>query len=408
MKQSIYWVMALAAGLVVANNYYNQPLLVDFAHTFGATEAQAGAVSIAAQAGYALGLLFFIPLGDMIELRKLFALTLTAAVVALVAMAAAPTLHWAVAASFAAGMASVAPQLLTPYAAQLAGPQGRGKAVGIVMLGLLCGILVSRTVSGTIAAHFGWRVVYAFAAVATVAVAVMLARVLPRVEPTFSGSYGALMRSLLALLREEPIVRQTASIAALQFAAFSAFWTTLAFQLHGLNAGYGSETAGLFGLVGVAGASASYAVGKLADARDPRRVILAASVIFIASYALLAWKGASIGGLIVGVILLDLGLQSAHVSNMARNLAVRSTAMSRANTLYMTIRFAGGAIGAALGNYAWSAWHWPGVCGVGLVFAGASILLQIIPASGQRSRATERETSSVHNPGNRVGQAIGE
>ncbi|WP_328806115.1 MFS transporter, partial [Paraburkholderia solitsugae] len=245
-----------------------------------------------------------------------------------------------------------------------------------------------------IAAYFGWRAVYAFAAVAMVAVAAMLARVLPRVEPTFSGSYGALMRSLFALLREEPVVRQTASIAALQFAAFSAFWTTLAFHLHGLNASYGSETAGLFGLVGVAGASASYAVGKLADAHDPRRVILAASIVFIASYVLLAWKGASIGGLIVGVILLDLGLQSSHVSNMARNLAVRSTAMGRANTLYMTIRFAGGAIGATLGNYAWSVWHWPGVCGVGLVFASAAMLLQIAPASGQRRLAAEREKSA--------------
>jgi predicted MFS family arabinose efflux permease len=387
MKQSIYWVMALAAGLVVANNYYNQPLLVDFAQSFGVTERQAGAVSIASQAGYALGLLLFIPLGDKVELRKLFALTLGAAVVALIAMATASTLPWGVAASFAASMASVAPQLLTPYAAKMAGPQGRGKAVGIVMLGLLGGILVSRTISGTIAAHFGWRAVYVFAAVATVAVAAMLARVLPRLEPTFSGSYGALMRSLFALLREEPVVRQTALIAALQFAAFSAFWTTLAFHLHDLNASYGSETAGLFGLVGVAGASASYAVGKLADAHDPRRIIFAASILFIGSWALLAWQGASIGGLIVGVILLDLGLQSAHVSNMARNLAVRSTAMSRANTLYMTIRFAGGAIGAALANYAWSVWRWPGVCGVGLLFAGASMLPQIIPVFRQRTLA---------------------
>lgn len=387
MKQSVFWVMAIAAGLVVANNYYNQPLLVDFTHTFRTTEHQAGAVSIAAQAGYALGLLLFIPLGDKVERRKLFALTLSAAVVALVAMAAAPTLPWLVAASFAASMASVAPQLLTPYAAQLAGPQNRGKAVGIVMFGVLCGILVSRTVSGTIAAHFGWRTVYAFAAAATVCVAAVLSRILPPVAPTFSGSYRALMGSLAALLREEPVVRQTSLIAALQFAAFSAFWTTLAFHLHSLDARYGSETAGLFGLVGVAGASASYAAGKVTDARDPRRVIMAATVVFIAAYALLAWKGASMIGLVLGVILLDLGLQSAHVSNMARNLGVRSTAMSRANTLYMTIRFAGGAVGSTLGNYAWSVWQWPGVCGVGLVFACASMLLQLVPASGPRRPA---------------------
>jgi predicted MFS family arabinose efflux permease len=387
LKQSVYWVMAIAAGLVVANNYYNQPLLVDFAHTFGTPEHQAGAVSIAAQTGYSLGLLLFIPLGDKVDRRKLFAITLFAAVVALVAMAAAPTLPLLVAASFAASMASVAPQLLTPFAAQLAGPQNRGKAVGIVMFGVLCGILASRTLSGTIAAHFGWRVVYAFAAASTACMAVVLSRMLPPVAPTFSGSYRALMGSLVALLREEPVVRQTSFVGALQFAAFSAFWTTLAFHLHSLDPRYGSETAGLFGLVGVAGASASYAAGKVTDARDPRRVIMAATAVFIAAYALMAWKGASIVWLALAVVLLDLGFQSAHVSNMARNLGVRSTAMSRANTLYMTIRFTGGAVGSALGTYAWSVWRWPGVCSVGLLFACASLLFQIVPASGDRRRA---------------------
>ncbi|WP_321940386.1 MFS transporter [Paraburkholderia sp. J8-2] len=379
MRQSLYWVMALSAGLVVANNYYNQPLLIDFAHTFGTSERQAGAVAIAAQAGYALGLVLFVPLGDKVERRKLFTITLSAAVVALLAMAAAPTLSWLIAASFVASMTSVAAQLLTPYAAQLAGADGRGKAVGIVMLGLLGGILASRTVSGTMAAHLGWRVVYVSAAATTALVAVMLARILPRVAPTFPGSYRALMGSLTQLLREEPVVRQTSFVAALQFAAFSAFWTTLAFHLHSLDTRYGSETAGLFGLVGIAGASGSYAIGKLTDAHEPRRIILAATLVFIASYGVLAWTGESIGGLIVGVVLLDLGLQSAHVSNMARNLGVRNHAMSRSNTIYMTIRFAGGAIGSVLGNYAWSAWHWPGVCSVGAACAFISMVLQIVP-----------------------------
>jgi predicted MFS family arabinose efflux permease len=379
MRQSIYWVMALSAGLVVANNYYNQPLLIDFAHTFGTNERQAGSVAIAAQAGYALGLVLFVPLGDKVERRKLLAMTLSMAVIALLAMAAAPTLPWLIAASFVASMMSVTPQLLTPYAAQLAGPEGRGTAVGIVMLGLLGGILASRTLSGTMAAHLGWRVVYVSAAVATALVAVMLARILPRVAPTFPGSYRALMGSLSQLLREEPVVRQTSFVAALQFAAFSAFWTTLAFHLHSLDTRYGSETAGLFGLVGIAGASGSYAIGRMTDAHEPRRIVLAATLVFIASYGVLAWKGGSIGGLIVGVMLLDLGLQSAHVSNMALNLSVRYHAMSRTNTIYMTIRFAGGAIGSVLGNYAWSLWHWRGVCSVGATCACMSLALQILP-----------------------------
>ena len=391
MKQSIYWLMALAAGLVVANNYYNQPLLVDFARTFAASERQAGAVAIAAQAGYAFGLLLFVPLGDKVDRRKLFAATLSAAVVALAVMAAAPTLPWLVVASFAAGMASVTPQLLTPYAAQLAGSKGRGTAVGIVMLGLLGGILVSCTVSGTIATLFGWRTVYVFAAAATALVAVALVRVLSPVAPTFSGSYRALMCSLGQLLREEPVVRQTSFVAALQFAAFSAFWTTLAFHLHSLDARYGSEAAGLFGLVGIAGASGSYAIGKLTDAYGVRRIVFCATLVFIASYGLLAWFDDSIGGLVAGVILLDLGLQSAHVSNMARNLGVRARAMSRANTVYMTIRFAGGATGSILGNYAWNVWHWPGVCGVGIACACSSLLLQILPGGKAPSAALESE-----------------
>ncbi|WP_343674276.1 MFS transporter [Paraburkholderia heleia] len=388
MRQSIYWVMALSAGLVVANNYYNQPLLIDLAHTFGTNERQAGTVAIAAQAGYALGLVLFVPLGDKVERRKLFAITLSVAVMALLAMAAAPTLPWLIAASFVASMMSVTPQLLTPYAAQLAGPEGRGRAVGIVMLGLLGGILASRTVAGTLAAHFGWRVVYISASVATALVAVVLARRPPRVVPSFPGSYRALMGSLARLLREEPVVRQTSFVAALQFAAFSAFWTTLAFHLHSLDNRYGSETAGLFGLVGIAGACGSYAIGRMTDAYDPRRIVLAATLVFIASYGLLAWKGESIGGLIVGVVLLDLGLQSAHVSNMALNLRVRHQAMSRTNTIYMTIRFAGGAMGSVLGNYAWSVWHWPGVCGVGAGCACMSMVLQILP--DRKARCVER------------------
>ena len=205
MNRSIYWIMALAAGLVVANNYYNQPLLVDFARTFHATERQTGAVSVAAQLGYALGLLLFVPLGDKLERRALIGTLLGIAAVSLGATALSLSLPWLVAASFVTGLVSVAPQLLTPFAAHLAGPSRRGKAVGIVMFGLLCGILVSRTVSGTVAAHFGWRSVYWIAAAAMILVAVMLWRALPVAEPTFDGSYRALMRSLWTLLRDEPI-----------------------------------------------------------------------------------------------------------------------------------------------------------------------------------------------------------
>jgi predicted MFS family arabinose efflux permease len=379
MKRSIYWLMAGAAGIVVANNYYNQPLLADFALAFHTGERQAGMVSVAAQTGYALGLLLFVPLGDKLERRSMLRTLLCIASVALAAIALSPTLEWLVAASFLTGLASVAPQLLTPFAAQLAGPRQRGEAVGIVMFGLLCGILVSRSISGSIAQHFGWRSVYWAAAAAMLVTAAVLSRALPRAQPTYTGPYGRLMVSLWTLFREEPLIRQTSAIAALQFAAFSAFWATLAFHLRAMNPHFGSEVAGLFGLVGVVGALASTKAGKLIDQRNPHLVVLASGVIFVFAFAILAATGHTIAGLVAGVIVLDLGLQSGHVANMARNMSIKSDAMSRINTLYMTIRFAGGALGSSLGIWAWSVWQWPGVCAVGLALGCLSLMMQARP-----------------------------
>ncbi|CAB3746223.1 MFS transporter [Paraburkholderia solisilvae] len=394
MNRSIYWVMALAAGLVVANNYYNQPLLVDFAHTFDVTERAAGAASVAAQTGYALGLLLFVPLGDMVRRTTLFTVTLLAAAASLVATALAPTLAWLIVASFVTSLTSVAPQLLTPLAAQLAGPQQRGRAVGTVMFGLLCGILLSRTVSGVLAASFGWRAVYGMAAVAMVGVVVMLLALMPRTEPAFSGTWRELMGSLWTLLRDAPLIRQTSCIAALQFAAFSAFWTTLAFHLHAMNAHYGSATAGLFGLVGVVGASASTVSGKWTDRGDARGIVLAGGITMLAAYGVFALVGGSIAGLIAGVIVLDFGAQIGHVANMSRNMGVSAGAMNRINTLYMTIRFAGGALGTAVGTFAWSIWSWAGVCAVGLGFAAASVLVQLLAERGTLSLFAGRDETN--------------
>jgi predicted MFS family arabinose efflux permease len=377
MKRAIYWIMAGAAGVVVANNYYNQPLLADFVRDFHTGERQAGMVPVAAQTGYALGLLLFVPLGDRLERRALLCTLLAVASVSLAAIALALTLAWLVAASFITGLSSVAPQLLTPYAAQLADDGRRGEAVGIVMFGLLCGILVSRSVSGTIAQDFGWRTVYWLAAAMMVVTATVLSFALPRSERTYAGSYRGLMRSLWSLVREEALVRQTSAIGALQFAAFSAFWTTLAFQLRSLNPHYGSEVAGLFGLVGVVGALASTVAGKLTDSRNPRLVVLVSSTIFVAAFAIFALAGHALAGLVAGVILLDLGLQSGHVSNMALNMGLRCGAMSRINTVYMASRFAGGALGSSVGIWAWSLWHWPGVCGVGLFAGCVSLMVQV-------------------------------
>ncbi|MGQ4274824.1 MFS transporter [Terrihabitans sp. B22-R8] len=381
LDRGTLWIMAAATGLVVANNYYNQPLLVEFAKTFGVAEAAAGPIAVLTQAGYALGLLVFVPLGDKIERRKLIRIMLVASAFALLAMALAPSLAWLSVAAFLVGFTSIVPQLLTPFAAHLAGPTQRGHAVGTVMFGLLCGILLSRTVSGFVGAHFGWRTMYVIATLIMVALVLILHARLPKDEPAFRGSYGSLMASLWTMLRTERVVRETSAIGALHFGAFSAFWTTLAFHLHAMPQQYGSDVAGLFGLVGVLGASVASYAGKLADRQSPRIAVLAASIVNVVGFAIFAGFGGSLWGLALGVIVLDLAMQAGHVSNMTRNMGVNPEGMSRTNTLYMCIRFTGGALGSAFGAQAWHLWGWLGVCGTGALLCVLAIGVLFLPGS---------------------------
>lgn len=378
MNGTTIWVMTLAAGIVVANNYYNQPLLVDFAVTFHASAGEVAAVPILTQIGYASGLIFLLPLGDMVERRRLVSFLLALASLSLVAVALSPSLAWLAAASFVLGFTSVVPQVLPSFAAELAQPHERGRIVGRIMAGLLCGVLLSRFVAGLTGRYLGWAAIYWAAAAVMILLAIALHLSLPFAAPRFKGHYFALLRSLGTLLKEQPVLRETAAIGALQFAAFSGFWTTLAFELHSLPAHYGSDVAGSFGLAGVVGVLAAPQAGRFADRKSPRFAVLLASLIFLSGYAVFALSGGSLIALVVGVILLDLGMQSGHVSNMARNYALNTEALSRLNTVYMGTRFIGGAAGSALGNLAWSFWGWSGVCASGLILSGLAILVQFV------------------------------
>ena len=377
VRKSTIWIMAITGGVVVANNYYNQPLLVEFARTFGVTEKSAGVVAALTQFGYALGMLLFLPLSDMIERRGMIRVMLLAAMCALIATAMAPSMHWLIIAGFAVGFTSIVPQLLTPFAAQLAEPKQRGSVVGIVMGGLLAGILLSRTIAGFVGAHWSWQTMYWIAAGLMVVFFFVLGRTLPKGPPTFHGSYRSLMQSMAELIRTQPVLRETSLVAALQFAAFSAFWTTLVFHVHSLPQAYGSDVAGMFGLVGVIGATAAPYAGKLSDKKSPRLTVMLSSIAFVIAYLLFGSIGYSLAGIAAGVVLLDLGMQSGHVSNMTRNFALKSEAMGRLNTVYNVTRFLGGGIGSVIGNVAWSHWHWPGVCVMGGVLSLLAIAVQI-------------------------------
>ncbi|WP_082175863.1 MFS transporter [Archangium gephyra] len=357
--------MAAAAGLSVANLYYHQPLLGDIGRTFQSPDRALGLIPTVSQVGYALGLLLIVPLGDSLERRRTIVLMSALVSLALVGVAVAPGLPWMVAASGLVGVTTVVPQLLVPFAANLAPAASRGRVVGTVMSGLLIGILLSRTASGFLGVRFGWRAMFWIAAALMLLLTVGLRLTLPRQPVSSPLPYPALLRSLGALVREEPVLRLHSLLGALTFGGFSAFWATLALHLQAMPQHHGPQVAGLFGVVGVAGAIAAPLAGRYADARGDRRVNALAIGILLLSFVVLGAVGQSLWGLALGVVLLDLGAQANHISNQARVYALRPEARNRLNTVYMVTYFAGGASGAWLGSLAWSHWGWRGVCAVG-------------------------------------------
>ena len=364
--------MAITCGLVVANIYYNQPLLAAIGRTFGLRDSSASLVATATQVGYTLGMLFVVPLGDKLERKRLMLLMLLGAAACMALAAWAPTFAVLAGASVLIGIFSAVPQLLVPMAAHLAPEESRGRIVGRVMSGLLIGILLSRTVSGYVGAHLGWRTMFAIGAGLMVVLAAILARLLPTDRPTFTGTYASLMKSLLTLTREQAPLRRAALVGASLFAAFSVFWTTLAFYLEGAPFHYGSDVAGFFGLVGALGALAAPLAGKTADTRGPAYTIGLGIVLALVGYAVLGLGGGYVAGLVLGVILLDVGVQATHISNQSMIFALVPEARSRVNTVYMTAYFIGGSVGSVAGGLAWTHGGWPGVCATGLALVAAA------------------------------------
>ncbi|MFD2718241.1 MFS transporter [Hymenobacter monticola] len=375
LSSALVWLMALTCGLVVANIYYNQPLLAAIGRTFHLSDSSASLAATATQIGYTTGMLFVVPLGDMLERKRLMLIMLLGATACLALAAWAPSFGVLAAASVLIGICSAVPQLLLPMAAHLAPEADRGRIVGRIMSGLLIGILASRTVSGYVGAHLGWRAMFEIAAGLMLALLALLAWRLPQDRPHFEGSYGALMKSILTLTREQVALRRAALVGGLLFAAFSVFWTTLAFFLEGPAYRYGSDVAGFFGVIGAVGALAAPLAGKAADTRGPDFAIGVGIMLALAAYLLLGLTGYHLAGLVLGVILLDVGVQSAHISNQTKIFSLVPEARSRLNTVYMTGYFTGGSLGSIAGGLAWTHGGWPGVCLLGAAFAGAAYLV---------------------------------
>jgi predicted MFS family arabinose efflux permease len=365
--------LAAACGAAVANNYYAQPLLHTIAATFGVSEATAGLLVTAGQAGYAVGLALLVPLGDLLERRRLIARMLVLTAVAQALAAAAPTFAVLASALALAGVTSVVAQIIVPMAASLATDNERGQVVGKVMSGLIIGILLARTISGLIASVAGWRPVYVMAAAAMLLLAAVLYRALPEVEPSERISYRALLRSVLDLIREEPVLRQRMGLGAASLGCFSILWTPIAFLLSGPPYHYGTALIGLFGLAGLAGAAAAPAAGRLADRGRGRYATLGSIVILLGSWSLLDLGAHSLAALIAGTIALDLGVQALHISNQSAIYALRPQARSRLNTAYMVAYFLGGAVLSAAASLVYSAAGWNGICALGALTAAAAL-----------------------------------
>jgi len=365
-SRRLIWLLTVATGASVANLYYNQPLLSSIARTFGASPRAAGAIATLTQAGYAVGLLLFVPLGDIMDRRRLITFLLCLVAVGLLVTGLGPTLSVVMAASFAIGVTTVVPQLILPFAAGLAPPAMRGRIVGQVVSGLLVGILAGRAVAGVVGAVAGWRAMYLLASAAMLSLAVLLWRTLPSARPAATASYGSLIRSLGTLFRGEPVIRDAALLGALTFAAFSAFWTTLAFRLQEPPLHSGSAMAGSYGLIGLVGAGVAPLAGRMADKQHPRRTVGFALLGNVAAWLVMLAVGHTLWGLAIGVLLLDAATQAAQVSNQARVYALPTYAHNRLNTIYMVCYFIGGATGSALAVVAWDAFRWAGVCAIAL------------------------------------------
>lgn len=361
--------MAAATGLVVANLYYCQPLIVLIANEFQIDEAKAGTITYLTQAGYALGLFFMVPLGDKLERKKQISITTLCASIALVIAAVSQNFLMLQLASLLIGIASIVPQLILPMAASLSSVEQRGRVIGTVMSGLLIGILVSRTVSGFVGIWLGWRGMFWIAAVVCFLLALIIQKSFPINSAQFKGTYKQLYRSLFVLIKEQPVLREATWLNSLSFAQFGAFWTTMVLLLSQEPFEYNSATIGLFGLVGACGAFAAPLVGKLGDRGDSRKVIGLGLLMMIASFVVFYFSSTSVVGLIIGIILIDLGLQTIHVSNQTRIYALLPEARNRLNTVFMAFSFLGTAVGSAFGLYLWKYFGWDGVS-FGAIFLG--------------------------------------
>lgn len=375
LSPALILLMSVATGLAVASNYYAQPLLDTIARAFDLSASSAGFIVTAAQLGYAAGLLFLVPLGDMFDRRMLIVSMTLLAAGGMLITASSQSLTMMIIGTALTGLFSVVAQILVPLAATLASPEKRGKVVGTIMSGLLLGILLARTVAGLLASLGGWRTVYWVASVLMVIMALALWRGLPRVKQENHLNYPQLLASVFSLFTRDKLLRTRAVLGCLTFANFSILWTSMAFLLAAPPFNYSEGVIGLFGLAGAAGALGARPAGGLADKGKSHMTTSAGLVLLLLSWAAIWYGHVSVLALIVGILVLDLTVQGVHITNQTVIYRVKPDARNRLTAGYMTSYFIGGAAGSLISASAWQHAGWTGVCAIGAIVAAINLLV---------------------------------
>ncbi|WJQ84670.1 MFS transporter [Brevibacillus brevis] len=366
--------MVITCGFTVANVYLNQTLLVDMAKTFDSTVAEIGGVTTLTQVGYAIGNLLLVPLGDMFERRRMIVFLLLAVSLSLLSAALSSSLPWLIVSHFAIGITTIIPQLIVPLAASMANDRNRGKLLGTVAIGLVCGILGARIVSGIVDSIWGWRVMYWISFGFMLLLTLLIRFRLPQSQGETALPYRQLLLSLGPLFVKQTALQSACLSQGMVFGSFSVFFTTIGFLLQSPPYEYGSAIVGLVGLVGIGGAVATPLIGLIIDRKGAALANKICMLAAMASFLISAVSAYWLPGLIGSALLLTVSTQANQVACQAKIFELSAAARSRLNGLYMVFTFIGGAIGSYVGVWAWSNWQWSGVCVVGLimVFVGMS------------------------------------
>lgn len=368
-------ILAIISGLAVANLYYNQPLLNDICRDLKVSEFTANLIPMVTQIGYALGLLFIIPLGDLYSRRRIIVINFSLLSISMLSIALSESIWFVLASSLVTGICSVMPQIFIPIASQFSRPEDKSKNIGILVSGLLTGILGSRVISGIVGEYWGWRTMYYLAAVIMFVCIFIVLRVIPDMSVNYKGTYKDLMHSLFTIFRQRPDIRLSSLRAGLCFGSFLALWACLAFKLSGAPLYAGNNVIGLLGLCGVAGALTASIVGRYVRILGVKRLNYIGCMIIMFSWAIMYVFQDTYLGFITGIMLIDIGMQCIQLSNQTYVLTSVPNAANRVNTIFMTTYFVGGALGTFLAGLFWQEMQWDGVVIVGVSLTFFSLLI---------------------------------